>query len=181
MQKLKIIKISDGIFKHVLIDENGIEHIFFNANETNVNIDFGIFSISSAGQNRRFTIEKIELFDALVAIPVLTLEELIIALVAMNYSPLLGASGGGSGTSTTIIGKEFISPVALFAHTTASGDHIYQLGKTAHKIDLINDVAVSSDGVTFSNVGAIWTIDVSGNLIITTSTPLTGFLRITGK
>jgi len=87
-------------------------------------------------------------------------------------------SGGGSGTTTTA--KEFISPVTLFTYTTTSGNHIYQLDKTTHKIHLINDVAVSSDGVAYDSV-AIWTIDASGNLIITTSTPLTGFVRITGN
>lgn len=106
MQTLKITKISEGVFKHILVEESGLEHAFFNTKETKLSIDLGTFSISSAGQNRSFTVQNIQVYaiDAENPTATDTLDDLVSALADLKYPPLLDAQSSGeasiSGFST---------------------------------------------------------------------------------
>ena len=103
MQTLKIIKISEGVFKHILVEESGIEHAFYNTKETKLSIDLGTFSISSAGQNRSFTVQNIQVFaiDAVNPTNTETLDDLVNVLATLKYPPLLESQ------SSTILGNNW--------------------------------------------------------------------------
>lgn len=102
MRILKIIKISEGVFKHVLNDANNIETVFFNTKETKLSIDLGTIAISSAGYNRIFENASIEVYDIDAVTPTATntLDDLVTVLADLKYPPLLDSQSSASGSLT---------------------------------------------------------------------------------
>ncbi len=102
MQTLKIIKISEGVFKHVLNDENNTENIFFNTKDTKLSIDLGTIVIGVGSKTRVFRVEDIEVYDidVVTPTPTATLDDLVTVLAGLKYPPLLESqSTGGDGVA----------------------------------------------------------------------------------
>lgn len=88
---LKIIKISEGVFKHVLNDDINIDTVFFNTEETKLTIDLGTIVFEVGSKTRVFRVEEIEVYDiaATTAKDTPTLDELVKALADLKYPPLV--------------------------------------------------------------------------------------------
>lgn len=98
MQTLKIFKISEGVFKHVLNDENNTENIFFNTKDTKLSIDLGTIVIGVGSKTRVFRVEDIEVYniDAVTPTATATLDDLVTVLAALKYPPLLESQSNGN-------------------------------------------------------------------------------------
>jgi len=89
---LKIIKISDGVFRHVIEDDKGNDVFFYNTNDTTISIDLGTIKIVSGGYDRFFRLNSIEVYDNETLIATATIEVFIAALINLGYSPIVNAT-----------------------------------------------------------------------------------------
>jgi hypothetical protein len=90
MQSLKIIKISEGVFKHVLTEDSEGQYIFYNTKNTELSIDLDLFSITISNRTRSIDIENIRVFENNEdnELDFESLDELVVVLANLQY-PLL--------------------------------------------------------------------------------------------
>lgn len=142
MQILKIIKISEGVFKHILVEESGNEHVFFNTKETKLSIDLGTFSISSAGQNRNFTIQNIQVFaiDAVNPTATATLDDLVAVLADLKYPPLLDFLPTSNEGVATVVSNSAGEDLASEASVLSLIDAVKGIGSGMSVMDSDNNL-----------------------------------------
>jgi hypothetical protein len=101
MQTIKIIKISEGVFKHILTEDTGAQYVFYNTKNTEISIDVDHFSITSANRTRSIDVENIRVFQTNEdnEIDFSTLDELVVVLVDLQYPPLFEAQNNSGGIS----------------------------------------------------------------------------------
>jgi hypothetical protein len=99
---LKIIKISEGVFKHVLNDDINNDTVFYNTEETKLTIDLGAIVFDVGPKTRVFRVEEINVYDiaATNPTPTNTLDDLVLVLSDLQYPPLVDLESSASGSLT---------------------------------------------------------------------------------
>jgi hypothetical protein len=118
MEKLKIIKLQEGVFKHVL--NNVDEQSFYNTESCILSIDLGTIALRSANVTRNFTLPNITVYPSAdsAAMEINTIDEFVIALKNLGY-PLIKSDPALQWDS-------------IIPSTTATTDvYTYKLGTTA--------------------------------------------------
>jgi hypothetical protein len=102
MDKLKIVKLQEGVFKHIINDID--DRAFYNTEYCKMSIDNGTISINSGNFNRDFYISDIEVFTSLSssAIPFGSVDEFVIALNNIGY-PLINSDNSSAVEWDSII------------------------------------------------------------------------------
>jgi hypothetical protein len=108
MQTLKIIKISEGLFKHVINANNDTP--FYNTKSLKLSVDLGTIVFEVGSKIRVFRFEDIEVYDIDAVTPTATntLDDLVTVLATLQYPPLLDSQSSGGGTGGTTIDRELV-------------------------------------------------------------------------
>lgn len=151
MDTLKIIKLQEGVFKHI-VNNSAIEEVFYNTNTSKLSIDYGTISINSGNFNRDFYLANIEIYDidATIPIEVSDMDDFVMELVNLGYPLVIPLSsnsnpGGQSVSSASANTKGIVKLTEDFGGTSDNP-----------KVVGIQGVPVSSET---PNVGDIFRFD----------------------
>lgn len=92
MITLKIIKISEGVFKHVITKEDLENYVFYNTKATKLAVNANVFNISYGWGEGYFKTTEIQVYDINEVLQVTPdMASLVNVLAALKYPPLLDA------------------------------------------------------------------------------------------
>lgn len=155
MNTLKIIKLQEGVFKHVVNDS--FEQSFYNTKLICLEIDNGsVFFTNGFFKDKDFFISDIELYDGETLVPFTTMDDFVIKLDELKY-PIFA----GGVTPETILDIELIytSPTKINNGT----DNFYSREKIIWDSETQTEFSRTPE---FSEDGITWDSEPSGTLTI---------------